>query len=278
MMPVAAEALTRGAGTASLESGATDTVEERVSQSESIQGPGDGASANADVLDPRPPARRETAFYERVPAAAGERAESARRQDARPIVKSEDAPLSAERPAAPPGPTAAAPPDAPAPDQLEPAVQAAAAAKAAAQRVRMDPERWRVPSGGRRYAWSSPTGVSLDQVRTLHGRPFRPRRQVLGPLPYVTTCARAAAARTPHLTVPPYYINPPEIRADLTLEPFKPEGGERFRRFRAQVEMTTEQPPEDTRGARAALPATVALPVQDPPSFWRRLFRLFATG
>ncbi|MDX1540438.1 MAG: hypothetical protein R3349_03445 [Geminicoccaceae bacterium] len=114
-------------------------------------------------------------------------------------------------------------------------------------------------------------------MQNLRDRSFRPRRQVLGPLPYLTTGGRGPAVRQPHLTVPPYTFDPPEIRTDLTGERTRHGPGERFSRFRAQVERSSEQQlDEDGTSFSGALPAT--LPVQPPASIWRRLFRLFGAG
>ena len=236
---------------------------------------GPGASAEARGAPPDPaasgssPARAGSAADREEPRGRGQDADARLgRAEAPPAEPADDAPAAA------PALEAEALPEAVDP-ALAPALEALAAARAAAARVR---------GGAPVHAAVRPLRTSpeqpalepwipLSEALRLGGQRFRPLRQVIGPLPFATSDWRP---RRPHLTVPPSaWIETPPRRRDLASDPDMPERGERFQRFRAQVEKAPPQVDEEAGTWTTNVPARIPPPLETPPSRWRRFLRLF---
>lgn len=162
---------------------------------------------------------------------------------------------------------------------LKPAIEAAAAARAAAARIRENTRIWADVTIRPRY--EPPVGLPLAAVMERRAIVFHPLRRATSPLPYRTDDVRVAQPAS-HLTIPPYARHQP-LRLDeparAATDEDEPEarssGDDRFTRFRAEVEMTSHQVDEDPDhpwASQVPVPITQTAPRR---SLWSRLSRLF---
>jgi hypothetical protein len=175
---------------------------------------------------------------------------------------------------------------------LRPALEAAAAARAAAARIRESARRHGGITVRRRWELNAPAsaGVPLDGLRDRAGIVFRPlRRPVISPSDQAgdqAGLARDSVRPDHHLTVPPFRRHEPvRMNGPVHIEKEHGDSDEeatgdgRFRRFRAEVVSTSQQIDEDPAHPWAGkVPVPIAQAAPPRLSLWSRLGRLFGAS